>query len=320
MPKTHRPRAGSLQFWPRKRAAKLLPGANWDVLDKNHKGLLGFIGYKVGMCRALARDLTPDSMTKNKQIIIPLTIVECPSIKILSIRFYKQDKIAKDILADDLDKELRRKIKMPKNMRKTSELLAEIEPRLNEFSDIRIVAYSLVKQTGIKKTPDIIEIGLGGSIDEKFNFIKDKIGKEIKVSDFSAKGQLIDIKALTKAYGFSGPVKRFGIGLRSHKAEKGRRRPGTLGAWTPSRVDYRAPMAGQVGMFTRLKYNSKLLDLNNAENLKFDFKHYGKVKTNYIAVKGSVQGPAKRQLLLIVPLREKKESKKENFDIVNLLR
>lgn len=320
MPKTHKPRAGSLQFWPRKRAARVLPGVNWRALNKKHKGLLGFIGYKVGMARALVRDITPDSMTKNKQIILPLTIVECPSMKILSIRFYKNDKIAKDILSDDLEKELKHKIKLPKVMKKTSEILAEIEPRLNEFSDIRLVVYSLAKQTGIKKTPDIAEIGIGGNMDEKFNFAKERVGKELHITDFAAKGNIYDIRGVTKAHGFTGPVKRFGIGLRQHKSEKGVRRPGTLGPWTPSRVTYRAPLAGQHGFFTRLKYNSKIVDVNNAEKLALEFKHYGKVKSNYIAVKGSVQGPAKRQILLTAVLRETKETKKENFDVIKIMK
>jgi large subunit ribosomal protein L3 len=319
MPKTHKPRAGSLQFWPRKRAARVLPGANWNAIDKKHKGLLGFIGYKVGMARALVRDLTADSMTKNKQIILPLTIVECPSMKILSIRFYKHDKVAKDILCEDLDKELKHKIKLPRAM-KTKEILAELEPRLGEFSDIRLVVYSLARQTSIKKTPDIAEIGIGGSLGEKFNFAKEKIGKEIHINDFAAKGQIYDIRGVTKAQGFTGPVKRFGIGLRQHKSEKGVRRPGSLGPWTPSRLTYRAPLAGQQGFFTRLKYNSKVVDVNNAEKLALEFKHYGKVKSNYIAIKGSVQGPVKRQVLLTAALRETKKTKKENFDLIKIMK
>ena len=38
-------------------------------------------------------------------------------------------------------------------------------------------------------------------------------------------GDYIDLRAITKGKGYQGPVKRFGIGLKSHKSEKGRRAP-----------------------------------------------------------------------------------------------
>lgn len=323
MPKIHKPRAGSLQIWPRKRAAKVLPGVNWRVLEqksKTVKGPLGFICYKAGMARALTRDLTQDSMTKNKQIIVPLTVLECPSMKILSVRFYKDNDVFKEVLADNLDKELKHKITLPKEERKAAEILEEFKSSLTEFSDIRIIVYNVVKQTGIKKTPDITEVGLGGNINDKFEFVKSHLHKPIEINEFFAKGALVDVHGLTKGHGLTGPMKRFGIGLRSHKAEKGRRRPGTLGPWHPARVTFRVAMAGQYGYFTRVKYNSKLIDAGTHEKIPFEFTHYGKIKTNYIALKGSVQGPAKRQLLITSTLRETKSTAKENFEIINLLK
>lgn len=323
MPKIHKPRAGSLQFWPRKRAAKILPRVNWKILEqknKKTKGPLGFICYKAGMARALSRDLTPDSMTKNKQIILPLTFLECPPMKILSVRFYKNGRVAKEILNENLDKELKRVIKFPKSPKKINEILNEIEPRLKEFSDVRIIVYSIAKQTGIKKTPDIVEIGLGGELTEKFEFVKSHLNKAIEIEEVFTKGALVDIHGLTKGHGLTGPIKRFGLGLRSHKAEKGRRRPGSLGPWHPARVTFRAAMAGQHGYFTRVKYNSKLLDLGPSEKVALEFTHFGKIKTNYIALKGSVQGSAKRQLLITLALRETKARVKENFEIINFLR
>ena len=41
MPTRVRPRFGSLQFWPRKRARKYLPSVNWKPI--NSEGILGFI-------------------------------------------------------------------------------------------------------------------------------------------------------------------------------------------------------------------------------------------------------------------------------------
>lgn len=309
MPTRKSPRKGSLQFWPRKRAEKYLPSTNWNAID-SEKTLKGFIGYKAGMLSAYVKDETENSMTKGKKIIVPVTVLECPTMKILSVRFYKGNKVAKDVLAENLDKELKRKIKLPKSKNKLEENA--------EYDDIRVIVYSQVKKTALKKTPDIVEIGLNGSYDEKLKFVKEKLDKEISVFDVFEKGQLVDLRGLTKGKGLQGPVKRFGITLKFHKSEKGVRRPGSLGPWHPARVTYRAPMAGQLGMFTRVIYNNKLLDVEKANEKIKNIKNYGDVKTDYVVVAGSVQGSAKRQLVLTQPLRPTKKQSKKNYELIEL--
>ena len=105
------------------------------------------------MASAYVKDDTPDSMTKGKKIIVPVTIIECPSLKIFSVRFYKNGKVAKEVLAENLDKELKRRLKLPKNPKKRESLEGD-------YDDVRVICYSIVKKTGIKKTPDLSEIGL----------------------------------------------------------------------------------------------------------------------------------------------------------------
>src|SRR3972149_881980 len=111
------PRKGSLQYWPRKRARKFLPSVNWKAINSDSK-LKGFICYKAGMASAFVKDETPDSMTKGKKIILPVTILECPPLKIFSARFYKNGKVAKEVLAENLDKELKRVVRLPKQGKK----------------------------------------------------------------------------------------------------------------------------------------------------------------------------------------------------------
>ena len=314
MPARKSPRKGSLQFWPRKRARKALPSVNWNAINSNFiKNIKGFIGYKAGMASAYVKDNTPNSMTKGKKITIPITIIECPAIKILSVRFYKNSRVIKEILAESLDKELKKKIKLPKNKKKFEEAVKD-----KEYDDIRIIVYSVVKNSNIKKTPDLSEIGLKGDIEEKLKFVKEHLNKEISVLEVFEKGQLIDLRGLTKGKGLQGPVKRFGIGLKAYKSEKGRRRPGSLGPWHPARVTFRAPQAGQLGMFTRIIYNNKIIDLGKAENKFKNIKNFGDIKTDYIIVAGSVQGPAKRQLLITAPLRETKKQSKKNYEFLEL--
>ncbi|MEX0932568.1 MAG: 50S ribosomal protein L3 [Candidatus Pacearchaeota archaeon] len=309
MPAKKSPRKGSLQFWPRKRAKKFLPRVNWNSID-SQKSIKGFIGYKVGMLSITVKDNTPNSLTNGKNIVIPVTAIECPPMKILSVRFYKDGKVMTEIVSKSLEKDLKRKIKFPKTEGKKIE-------DIKDYDNVSLIVYSQVKKTGIKKSPDLIEVGLSGSVEEKLNFAKENLGKEISLPNVFEKGDLVDVRGLTKGQGLSGPVKRFGITLKSHKSEKGRRRPGSLGPWHPARVTFRVPQAGQLGMFTRNIYNNKIVFLGNSSDRPLKgMKNFGNVNTDYVLVRGSVQGPAKRQLILSHGLRPTKKQLKKDFELI----
>jgi large subunit ribosomal protein L3 len=318
MPTRRSPRKGSLQFWPRKRAKRILPRVNWDAIPSNStKNLKGFIGYKAGIFSAIVKDLTENSMTKGKKIAIPVSVIECPPMKIFSLRFYKDNKVVKEIILQKPEKELKRKIRLPK---KTNDFnLDNLKPQ--DYDDVRVLCYSLVKKTNIKKTPDVKEIALTGNFEQKINFIKNKLDKEITIFDVFEKGQLVDLRGLTKGKGFSGPVKRFGISLKQHKTEKGIRRPGSLGPWHPARVTFRVAMAGQLGFFTRIIYNLKIIHLGSFREIPKKLKNitnFGEIKTDYIIVTGSVQGPSKRQLLITYPLRPSKKQLKKKYEFLEI--
>jgi len=323
-------RHGSLQFYPRKRAARILPRVNWNYLKNLNKNktvsLLGFIGYKVGMKSAYVKDNTPNSLTKGKRIVIPVTIIEFPTIKILSVRFYKNNKVIGEVLNSNLDKELKKKIKLPKNIKNRIE---EFEKNSGNYDDVRVIIYSQAKKTAIKKTPDAVEIALSGTKEEKLNFIKDNLNKELNINNFLneefLKQGLIDIRGVTKGKGFQGSTKRFGLSLQSHKTEKGVRGPGSGGPWHPARVDFTQPMAGQMGYFTRTIYNNKVIFVGDFKKIKEEkinpkqgFKNYGIIKNDYAIVYGSVQGPSKRQLMITTPLRPSKYHIKKNYEFLEL--
>lgn len=315
MPAPKRPRFGSLQFYPRKRAAKNLPSANWNNLSSiktDSLAVLGLIAYKVGMATAIVKDTTDKSMTMGKRVAIPVTILEVPNMKIFSVRFYKNNKIIKDIVVSN-DKELKRKLKVPKQP-------SSLNNSPQDYDNIHIIVYSLPKQTSIKKTPDIIEVAV--SAPNKLEFISSLVNKEISLNDF-LKFSLLDIHGLTKAKGLQGSVKRFGIGLKQHKSEKGRRRPGSLAPWHPARVTFRTPMAGQLGFFSRVTYNNKVIASGNIKEKNINplsgYKHYGQIKTSFLILKGSVQGPPKRQLLLTPSFRPTKSQIKKKYEFVQLI-
>jgi len=313
-----RPRFGSLQYWPRKRAKKEIPSVNWtnyDNIKSDKNSVLGFIGYKVGMLSVSVRDETLNSMTKGKKIIIPATVIDCPPIKIFSLRFYKNNVVHKEIIISN-DKILKKKVKLPKTLKKIEDEIPK------EYEDIRIIVYSIVTKTKIKKTPDMIELALIAN--DKLAFAKSLIGKEISLKDFIDKYELVDIRGLTKGKGLVGPVKRFGISLKSHKTEKGVRRPGSLGPWHPARVTFRTPMAGQLGFFSRVQYNLKVIYAGNINETNINpgtgFKHYGKINGDYLIVMGSVQGPPKRQLLITPSFRPSKSQLKKKYHFIEVLR
>ncbi|MCK4649970.1 50S ribosomal protein L3 [Candidatus Pacearchaeota archaeon] len=305
--------SGSLQFYPRVRAKKVVPSVNWKPVDKDGVGFLGFVGYKVGMVSVWTKDNSEHSMTKGKRIVVPATLIECPAMKIYSVRFYKNGKASKDVVVSN-DKILKKSVGISK---KIGELGEDID-----FDDVRVIMYSGVGKTGVgKKKCDLIEIGVSGDKDEKLAFIRDNLGKEISVTDVFSDG-LVDVRGVTKGFGTQGPVKRFGIALKDHKSEKGQRRPGSLAPWHPARVTFRAPQAGQTGYHNRIGYNNLILEVGKVAdkdiNRKGGFKHYGVVKTDYLILKGSVPGPAKRGIVVTYALRPTKYTAKKKFEVLEL--
>lgn len=332
------PRKGSLQVWPRKRAEKFLPRVNWAPISHrlnltspstysptvsnsaNKINLLGFIGYKVGMAAAFVKDNTPDSMTKNKRVIVPVTLLECPPMKILSVRFYKNGVVANEVLNDNLDKELKKVIKLPANKHNAKEQIEKLEKEHN-YDDIQLIVYSEAKKTELKKTPDVSEVAISGSIADKIAFIKENLAKEISVADVFQKG-IVDVRGLTKGKGFQGPIKRFGARLRFHKSEKGIRRIGSVGPWHPHGIRFRVPMGGQMGLFSRITYNNSIVASKKFSEsdpvVKKVFPNYGLIRTDYVLIAGSVQGPQKRQLLITAPTRPSKHQAKKNYEFVEI--
>lgn len=310
-----RPRFGSLQFYPRKRIEKAIPSVNWSTipLDSKNNGLMGFIVYKAAMATALVKDTTDKSMTAGKKIFIPVTILEAPHMKIFSVRFYNKGLVVKDVIVSN-DKELKHIVKVPKTLAAFDSMIPK------EFDDIRVMAYTLVKSTSVKKTPDISEIAINAQ--DKLAFVKSIIGKELTLKDF-AHTDLIDARGLTTGKGLVGPMKRFGISKKGHKSEKGVRRPGSLAPWHPARVTFHTPHAGQLGMFTRVQYNNKIITSGNISEKDINpgtgYKNYGKVRTSYLIVKGSIQGPPKRQILLTQSFRPTKMMAKTKLEFQELI-
>lgn len=311
MGQPHSPRHGSLQFWPRKRAkADLARVRSWPASSQIKP--LAFIGYKAGMTHLIAVDNRPYALTKNEDIALPLTIIECPPLLVAGLSFYKNSKKITQIFSAQPDKNLAKKIPLPKKVGKKIE-------EIKDFDDLRLLVGSQPKLTSMgAKKPKLLEIGLGGNKEEKWNYAKQKLGQEIRIEEVFEAGNWVDAHGITKGKGFQGTVKRFGVPIRQHKAEKTKRGIGTLGPWHPNRVRFSVPQSGKMGYHLRTEYNKQILKISNKPeeiNPRGGIKNYGLVKNAYLLLKGSVAGPRKRGLLLVQAIRLKKRRVKEAPEI-----
>lgn len=305
MPKAHNPRRGSMQFWPRKRSRhSLVRVRSWA--NSNKAKPLGFIAYKAGMTHILADDSRAKSLTKGEKINLPVTIVDCPPINVVGVSFYKKSlfgwKKVASVFSEKLSKDLGKRIKLPKKKHNLDDI--------KEYEDLRLLVHSNPRKASVgTKKPKILEIGLGGSKEDKLAYAKEILGKELMISDIFEEGDLIDIHGVTKGKGFQGTVKRYGVPIKQHKGEKTKRGIGNLGAWTPKRVDYRVPQPGKMGYHLRTEYNKQILKIGEdgtEVNPKGGITKYGLVKNKYLLVHGSLVGPRKRTLLITAAIRPKK--------------
>ena len=143
MPAAHKPRSGSLQFWPRVRSKRIYSSIkSW--LKNNNNELVGFAGYKAGMTHIIEKKDGYTPQTKNQSVFTAVTIIECPPLKPFSLRFYNKtpygSEVISQIYSKNLDKELSKKVTLPK---KQPEISSERRCwEINRCKKIKCVAYN----------------------------------------------------------------------------------------------------------------------------------------------------------------------------------
>ena len=352
MAKRHQPRCGSLAFYPRKRALRetasfrSIPFVN--VPEGETSKPLNFIAYKVGMTHVIGKDSHEKGTTFGQEITIPVTVAECPPIKVFGARAYGKAKKGYgeaaliDVLFEKPDKVLQRKIvnfkKKPAKKAggkekkaegkeekagagKAGKTISDFEAAKEKISRIVLLSHSQPGLTGIgKKKPAVIEVALSGNVEQQIVFAKENLGKELNFSDAFSALDFIDVKAVTKGKGMQGPVKRAGIRMHRPKAKK-RRVVGSIGPWNPSTVMWTVARPGQMGYHSRTEYNKKILmvgEKGQGINPTSGFKKYGVVKNDFIVFSGSIPGPAKRAISLRKCIRPhgKEKHKVEGIDFI----
>ncbi|MCK4714719.1 MAG: 50S ribosomal protein L3, partial [Candidatus Aenigmarchaeota archaeon] len=283
-------------------------------------GLLGFAGYKAGMTSISYVDDSA-SPSKGLEISSAATVLEVPPITVYGLRAYAKGYMGKQTLCDVVTDDA--KILKTLGFVKRPDGTKRIEAKLEELANVTLLVFTNPAFTGIgAKKPVRMELAVGGkSLKEKYEYCKSVLGTQLRFSDIFKDGEYVDSIAVTKGKGWQGPVKRFGVRQQRRKSTGKRRHVGTLGPWKPSKVMYTAPQAGQMGYHRRTEYNKRILKIGSKpEEIvpKGGFPHYGVVKNDYVVLRGSIAGPAKRLVKLRKALRKQDAPKKPEVKFISL--
>ncbi len=337
MARKSRPRAGSLAFYPRKRAVRETPSFRSvpAVAVKEGEAVkpINFLGYKVGMTYIVGKDSHEKGTTFGQDINIPVTIIETPPLRVFGIRAYAKAEKGYgtapifDVFAEKIDNALLRKLdnfkrkkgkkekgkgEKEKKSEEKRRSIADLEKAKEKIAAVVLLVHSQPGLCGFgKKKPDVFEIALSGNPEQQLAYAKEILGKEINVGKVFSELEFIDVKAVSKGKGMQGVVKRFGVKMHRPKAKK-RRVVGSIGPWNPSTVMWTVPRPGQMGYHSRTELNKKILHIgeNPGEiNPKSGFKNYGTAKNDFLVLSGSVPGPAKRAIALRRHIRKAPEEK-----------
>jgi large subunit ribosomal protein L3 len=308
------PRRGSIAFRPRARAKSLESRVRtWPKYAEEKTSLLGFAGFKAGGIHILTIDDREKTPNFGKHLLNPSTVIAAPPMKVIGIRAYKEDLYGRhaifDVYAKNLPKELSRRFDTKYNEKS----IASAEGLLGKAESIfAIVSISPNDANLSQKKPYVFEIPLSGkNIKSQYDYLKNLLGNEVRISDVFEVGQYIDISGITRGKGIEGPITRFGVKRKQHKSRKSVRALGTLGPISPAVVTYTVPRQGQRGFHQRTEYNKRILIMSKTENegeLTINpsggFKHFGLIKGDYIVVRGSVPGVPKRLVKMRQPIRD----------------
>ncbi len=284
MPHRTRPRRGSMQYWPRKRARRIYPRTSWWPAGQ---GISGFAGFKAGMTHIHVIEANQKSPNFGKPVVRAVTVLDAPPLFVCGLRYYEKSsaglKCVGEKWSDKIPKEIALKKKMGHSkVPHSSKAVSSI---------VHLIVASQPHKSGMAKTkPDVFEIGFAGDAEALR-------GKEIHALDAFKAGECVVVSGVTKGHGFTGPVKRFGIRIQGRKDKQMHRHVGSIGSTTPRKVDWRVPAAGQYGFFTRTEIGKRIILIDDDPkkiNPSGGFINYGNVAGAYVLIEGSIPGTTKR--------------------------
>jgi len=305
------PRRGSLAYLPKGRAQSMEARIrSWPKQTFEEPKLLAHAGFKAGCIQIVSIDDREKTPNFGKQLVSLGTVIVTPPMLIIGMRGYTKNHNGQhadfDVFAKDLPKEISRILKNTEGNN-----LESIQNSIGKIHDLFAVVAIIPRHSNLEqKKPYVFEIAVqGGTIEKQFTFLKELLGKEIKIDQVFESGVTVDTAAITKGKGWEGPITRWGVKKKQHKSRKSVREVGSLGPISPQYVMYTVPRAGQRGFHQRTEYDKRIMILSNTEKNEFKinpaggFKHFGFVNGDYIVLKGSVPGTYRRLIKLRSQIR-----------------
>jgi large subunit ribosomal protein L3 len=259
-------------------------------------------------------------MTYGEEIVVPVTVIETPPMKIAAVRVYRKTpyglQIAREMWSNKLDNFLGRRLQLPKKSHEVEKL------ETKDIAEVRVITYTQpYKLTGVpKKVPDLMELKVGGDVSDALDYAIAKLGEEVRISEVFKEGALVDVISITKGKGFGGVVKRWGVITldAKHARSSKHRRVGCLGPWNPHRVRATVPQAGQMGFHQRTEFNKRIIKIGEDGSEitpAGGLMHYGVIRSDYVLISGSIPGSVKR----LVRLRDAIRPPKDIYEGINLV-
>jgi len=312
MGRPNAPRHGSLAYLPRGRARSLISVVKtWPKIEGEKPTLLGSAAFKAGTMHLYTVDDRERTPNFGKPLFNTATVLESPPVFICGFRTYEDNgeslAVLNEVYAKDQPKDMARKKKL-KNI-SIQENIDSIKKSLDRVKRFTAICCIAPRETGMsQKTPVLFEVEVGGGkLESQFEYLQMILGKAVKISDIFQPGMYLDTVGVTRGKGFEGPVTRMGIKRKQHKSRKTVRAVGSIGPWKPAATMYTVPSAGQRGLHRRTEYNKRVMMVGTSNESqitpKGGFAHYGDVKSDYIVIRGSVQGPPKRFVKLRLGIR-----------------
>lgn len=295
--KFEHPRCGHLGYLP-KRRTKHKKGTirSYPKDDKSKKvHLTAFMGYKAGMTHVVRYlEKKEGKKTIKKDVVEPVTVVECPPMKVVGFKGYINTprglRGLASVWAQNLADSVKRRfyknwhLAKEKNGGKAFSKYAQkwtvdAKDKNSVHRDIaRVQKYCSVVRVMVatqvdkmknfrQKKAHLMEIQVnGGTVKEKVQWCKDNLEKEVRVSEVFDPNEMVDTIAITRGHGTCGVIKRFKVNRLPRKTHRGLRKVACIGAWHPSAVKWTVARTGNLGYYHRTQMNQKVYRVGAGAN------------------------------------------------------
>jgi len=282
--KFEHPRNGHLGYLPKRRTKHHKGTIRTHPVDDKTKPvhLTAFMGYKAGMTHVVrAFEKREGRKTIRKDIVEPVTVLECPPMKVVGMvgyietprglralstvwaqklpegvirRFYKNFYVSKKKAFSKYAK------KYEEDAKSKNHVNRDIQRIKKYCSAVRVLCATQIDKLKFRqKKAHLMEIQVnGGEVAAKVDWAKKHFEQEVAVGSVFAQNEMVDTISITRGKGTQGVIKRFGVNRLPRKSHRGLRKVACIGAWHPSAVKWTVGRMGNLGYYHRTQINQKV--------------------------------------------------------------